>query len=55
MKLTSSNENDIIISAVASMNLPVNCDLGHSASEVEIWTSIRKLHKKRNQAPGMIR
>lgn len=39
-KLTSSNENDIIVSAIASMDLPINSNLGHPASEVQKHTSM---------------
>lgn len=39
-KLTSSNENDIIVSAITSMDLPINSNLGHPASEVQKHTSM---------------
>lgn len=47
-KLTSSNENDIIVSAIASMDLPINSNLGHPASEVQKHTSLLdSVHKNK--------
>lgn len=47
-KLTSSNENDIIVSAITSMDLPINSNLGHPASEVQKHTSLLdSVHKNK--------
>lgn len=58
-KLTSSNENDIIVSAITSMDLPINSNLGHPASEVQKHTSlldsVHKNKKKPSTWPIMIR